>query len=266
MKNYMQEMLKRKDLLFYLVKSGLKAEHRNSYLGYFWWLLDPLLNVLVYYFLVVIILDRTHEGFSYPLFLVIGLVAWRWISTSINSSSKSILRYSSIINQVSLPKALFPLSFTLTQLFNFAFGLIVIALFLAIYGVVPTWHVAYLPLLIFIQLTVHLALGLVLGFITIFVRDIENLMTYITRIFFYASPIIWEGGRLIRSGKVPDLLVPLIEYNPVAIIVTAYRDILMFHQTPNLIGLGILFLIAIIIGTFMIYYYSKNEHKIIKAL
>ena len=256
----MQEMLKRKDLLFYLVKSGLKAEHRNSYLGYFWWLLDPLLNVLVYYFLVVIVLGRTHDDFSYPLFLVIGLVAWRWISTSINSSSKSILRYSSIINQVSLPKALFPLSFTLTQLFNFAFGLIIIALFLAIYGVVPTWHVFYLPLLIVIQLTVHMALGLVLGFITIFVRDIENLMTYITRIFFYASPIIWEGGRLISSGKVPDLLVPLIEYNPVAIIVTAYRDILMFHQTPNLIG------IAIIIGTFMIYYYSKNEHKIIKAL
>lgn len=132
MKNYIQEILRRKDLLFYLVKSGLKAEHRNSYLGYFWWLLDPLLNVLVFYFLVVIILDRGDENFG--LFLVIGLVVWRWISTSMNSASKSILRYSSIINQVYLPKSLFPISFTLTQLFNFGFGLIVIAGFLIGYG------------------------------------------------------------------------------------------------------------------------------------
>src|SRR5699024_6564307 len=110
MKTYLQEIKKRKDLLFYLVKSGLKAEHRNSYLGYFWWLLDPLLSVLVYYFLVVIILDRGGE--DYAVFLVIGLVVWRWISSSINTSAKSILRYSSIINQVYLPKSIFPLSFT----------------------------------------------------------------------------------------------------------------------------------------------------------
>ena len=133
MKSYLKEMLKRKDLLYYLVKSGLKAEHRNSYLGYFWWLLDPLLNVLVYYFLVVIVLERGGE--NYPLFLVIGLVAWRWISMIINASSRSILRYSSIVNQVALPKAIFPLSFTLTQLFNFMFGLIVMAIFLIVYGV-----------------------------------------------------------------------------------------------------------------------------------
>ena len=264
MKNYIQEMLKRKDLLYYLVKSGLKAEHRNSYLGYFWWLLDPLMNVLVYYFLVVIVLNRGGE--NYPLFLVVGLVVWRWISTSINSSSRSILRYSSIINQVSLPKALFPLSFTLTQLFNFMFGLVVIALFLAIYGVMPTWLILYLPVLILLQLVVHVALGLVLGYITIFVRDIENLMTYITRIFFYASPIIWEGGRLLNSGKVPDWLMPLIEYNPVAILVTSYRDILIYHQQPNWIGLGGLFLLSVIVVIYMMNYYSKNEHKIIKAL
>ncbi|WP_249869265.1 ABC transporter permease [Oceanobacillus saliphilus] len=264
MKNYIQEMLKRKDLLFYLVKSGLKAEHRNSYLGYFWWLLDPLLNVLVYYFLVVIVLERGGE--NYPLFLVVGLVVWRWISTSISSSSRSILRYSSIINQVYLPKSLFPLSFTLTQLFNFSFGLIVIALFLVIYGVMPDWHIVYLPLIIFIQLIAHLALGLFLAYITIFVRDIENLLTYVTRIFFYASPIIWEGARLLRSERLPDWLKVLVEYNPVAILVTSYRDILIDHQTPNMMALLVIFIISVALGIFMLYYYSKNEHKIIKAL
>lgn len=251
-------MIKRKDLLIYLVKSGLKAEHRNSYLGYFWWLLDPLLNVLVYYFLVVIILGRGGE--NYPLFLVIGLVVWRWISSAVNSSARSILRYSSIINQVYLPKSLFPLSFTLTQLFNFAFGLVVVALFLAIYGVIPSWDILYLPLIILVTVVFLLAVGLVLGYITVFVRDIDNLLTYITRIFFYASPIIWEGGRL------PEQYRWFVDINPVAIIVTSFRDVLMYHNTPNLIGLTVILILSVVVGVFMLYYYSKNEHKIIKAL
>src|SRR5690625_7245375 len=184
MKTYMQEIIKRKDLLFYLVKSGLKAEHRNSYLGYFWWLLDPLLNVVVYYFLVVIILDRGEENFA--VFLVIGLVVWRWISSSINASAKSILRYSSIINQVYLPKSIFPLSFTITQLFNFIFGLIVIAIFLIFNGVIPGWQIVYLPFIIVVTLALLMAVGFTLGFFTVFGRDIDKLLIQIIHLFFFS--------------------------------------------------------------------------------
>ncbi|MFD1020144.1 ABC transporter permease [Thalassobacillus hwangdonensis] len=258
MKTYLQEMLKRKDLLIYLVKSGLKAEHRNSYLGYFWWLLDPLLNVLVYYFLVVVILQRGDE--NYPLFLVIGLVAWRCISSTINSSAKSITRYSSIINQVYLPKSLFPLSFTLTQLFNFAFGLVVVAIFLAIYGVMPDWHVFYLPGIVIVQTAFLLGLGMILGYITVFVRDIDNLLSYVIRIFFYASPIIWQGG------MAPEGYGWVVAINPIAIIVESYRDVLMHGANPDFIGLGIIFVLSLFAIVFMLRYYSNHEHKIIKAL
>ncbi|GAB3058572.1 ABC transporter permease [Virgibacillus ainsalahensis] len=259
MKTYLQEMLKRKDLLIYLVKSGLKAEHRNSYLGYFWWLLDPLLSVLVFYFLVVVILDRGDIE-NYPLFLVIGLIVWRCISTTINSSAKSIMRYSSIINQVYLPKSLFPLSFTFTQLFNFAFGLVVIAIFLAVYGVLPGWEVVYLPVLIVIQTVFLLAIGMILGYVTVFVRDIDNVLQHVTRVFFYASPIIWVGGRL------PPEYSWAVDYNPVAIIVESYRDILMYNSSPNFMGLAIIFVLSVAAIVFMLWYYSRNEHKIIKAL
>jgi len=254
----MEEVRKRTDLIWYLVKSGLKAEHRNSYLGYFWWLLDPLLNIAVYYFLVVIILDR--GGPDYPIFLVIGLIVWRWISSSINTSANSILRYSSIINQVALPKLIFPLSFTISQLVNFLFGLIVIVLFLVVFGVVPTWHIVYLPLIMIITLLFLLAIGSILGYITVFVRDIDNLLSHIIRVFFYASPIIWEGGRL------PPEYSWAVTFNPIAVLVNSYRDVLMYHQNPNFLGLGVIAVLSVIAIVYMIYHYSKNEHKIIKAL
>lgn len=258
MRNYIAELLKRKDLLFYLVKSGLKAENRNSYLGYFWWLLDPLLNVLVYYFLVVVILGRGGENF--PVFLVIGLVSWRWVNSTVTTSAKSIMKYRSIINQVNLPKSIFPLSFSITQLFNFAFGLIVIGVFLVAFGVMPGWQVVYLPLIMLVQLLLLIAISLFIAYLTVFVRDIDNIISHIMRIVFYASPIIWEGGRL------PPEYSWAVDINPVAIIVESYRDVLMHQTNPDFIGLLVIGVGAVLFGGYMMYHYSKNEHKIIKAL
>ncbi|OIJ21753.1 teichoic acid ABC transporter permease [Anaerobacillus alkalidiazotrophicus] len=264
MRKYIEEMLKRKDLLIYLVKSGLKAEHRNSYLGYFWWLLDPLLGVLVYYFLVGVILGRGGENFA--VFLVIGLVAWRWTSTTVSTGAKAILKYSSIINQVYMPKAIFPLTISFTQFINFTFGLVVVAIFLLFFGVAPGWQVVYLPFIILVQLLFLLSISLFLAYICVFIRDIDNLLTHLTRIWFYSSPVIWEGGRLSGAADAHWWVQLIITINPFAHIVTAYRDILMYQTTPQFTGLIIIGGLSLCTIIALVYYYNRNEHKIIKAL
>ncbi|MGD6776453.1 ABC transporter permease [Sutcliffiella horikoshii] len=258
MMKYLKEILKRKDLLTYLIRSGLKAEHRNSFLGYFWWLLDPLLNVLVYYFVVAIVLGQGGE--NYGVYLVIGLVTWRWMSSNINGSSKAITKYASIINQVYLPKSIFPLTVSGTQLINFSFGLIVIALFLLFFGVIPGWQIVFLPIIILIQFMFLLALSLLISFVCVFVRDIDNIITHIVRIMFYASPIIWEGSRI------PEKYEWAVAINPVAHIVNSYRDILMYQTIPNFVALFVIAIVSMASIIMMLSYYSKNEHKIIKAL
>ncbi|UOE93828.1 ABC transporter permease [Alkalihalobacillus sp. LMS39] len=263
MREYIKELLKRKDLLIYLVKSGLKAEHRNSYLGYFWWLLDPLLNVVVYYFLVTYILNRGSEDYNYAVFLVIGLVAWRWMNTTVTTSAKAILKYSSIINQVYLPKSLFPLAMSFTQAYNFLFGLIVVGLFLLFNQVLPDWHIVYLPLILFVQLLFLSAVSLGVAYMCVFVRDIDNILSHIMRLFFYASPIIWDSERIL--GRF-DNLAWVVQYNPVAIIIESYRAVIMFNGNPQFTGLFVIGVASIAVIAFLLHYYSKNEHKIIKAL
>lgn len=105
-----------------------------------------------------------------------------------------------------------------------------------------------------------LAVGFILGYFTVFVRDIDNLLTHVIRLFFYASPIIWQGGRL------PPEYGWAVAINPIAHLVDAYRDILMYHQSPNFIGLFVILAASIITIIFMLNHYRKNEHKIIKAL
>ena len=258
MKWYLRELYKRKDLLIYLVISGLKAQYRNTFLGYFWWILDPLLMGAVYYFLRVIVLNM--EGENIGAFLIIGLLAWKWISSAINSSSKSISGKAGIITQVYLPKAIFPVGTTMTQLINFTFGLIVVAAFLAFYRIVPGPEVFLLPLIMGIQFMFLSAISLVLGYLSVFVRDIDNVLTHIMRFWFYSSPVIWETGRL------PEEYLWVVEVNPASTLLMGYRNILMYGSLPDLGKLFGIGLASLLIIAYMVNYYNRNEHKIIKVL
>ncbi len=258
MRKYLQELIKRKDLLLYLVVSGIKAEYRNTYLGYIWWILDPLLMGAVYYFLRVMILGM--EGENIGAFLIIGLVAWKWITSTVSSATKSITQKAGIITQVYLPKALFPFGTTISQGVNFSFGLIVIAFFLAFYRIVPGIEVLWLPVIMAIQFMFLSAIGLVLAYYSTFVRDIENVLTHVMRFWFYGSPVIWEAGRL---G--PDYQY-IVDANPASAFLMGYRNILMYHTAPDLDKLFLIGLVSTAMIAYMVYFYNLNEHKLIKAL
>ncbi len=258
MKKYLKDVYRRKDLLFHLLVTGLKSQHRNTYLGYAWWVLDPLLMGIIYYFLRVVVLGMTGENIG--AFLIIGLVVWKWIAATINDSSKSISKKSKIITQVYLPKILFPLGSVMTQLANFTFSLAVIAIFVAVYRITPDSNLIWLPVIMLVQTIFLTALSLILGYACMFIRDIENVLTHVIRFWFYSSPVIWETSRL------PEQYQFLLYYNPAAVLITSYRNIIMFQTDPQWTGLMIIGLVSLAVCCYMFYFYHLNEHKIIRAI
>ena len=259
MQRYVRELSRRRDLLLHLVMSGLKAQHRNSVLGYFWWLLDPLVGVLLYYFVVVIVFDR-QGGATYGLYLVIGMIVWRWVSSTIQGASKSVVSQAGIIQQVYLPKAIFPIGVAMTQLFNFGFGLLIIAGFSLAFGVIPGKHLVWLPLVVATQLSLMLAIALPIAFYCVFVRDIESIVAHGIRVWFFASPVIWTPDR------VADVLPGLLLWNPMAHLLGAYRDVLLFHRAPDFAALGLVLVASSSVIVWMTSVYSRSEYRIVKAL
>jgi ABC-type polysaccharide/polyol phosphate export permease len=258
LKKYLIELFKRKDLLFYLVISGMKSQYRNSYLGYVWWILDPLLMGLVYYFLRVAILGMKGEFIG--AFLIIGLLAWKWLQSALSNSARSIISKSGIITQVYLPKAIFPFGTTMTELFNFSFGLVAIAFFLVFYRLVPSIYILWLPVIMFVQFIFLAAISLVLAYYATFVRDIDNLLSHLMRFWFYASPVIWEADRI------PKRFSFIVDFNPAATFIKGYRNIFMYNSPPDLEKLFLIGLVSMVLIIYMLYFYSNNEHKLIKAL
>jgi ABC-type polysaccharide/polyol phosphate export permease len=259
MKKYLKEIFKRKDLIFYLVTSGLKAQHRNSYLGYLWWLLDPLLGALIYYFVVVVVFQRGKTG-DYGVYLIIGLIVWQWLSSTIITSSKSIVSQAGIISQIYLPKTIFPLGATLTQLVNFGFGLIIIAIFLIFSKVIPGFNIVWLPFIMIMQLFFMLAITLPIAFLCVFVRDIDNLVGHILRLWFFSSPVIWS------SEMIPEKLRFILDMNPMFYFLEAYRNVLLYNSSPQYLTLSLLGTASILILFCTVGYYNRHEYKIIKAL
>ncbi len=258
MLKYLREILKRKDLLVYLVVSGLKAQYRNTFFGYFWWILDPMLMGVVYFLLRVYILGMKGENIG--AFLIIGLLSWKWVSSTMGTSANSISGKANIITQVYLPKVIFPFSTSLTQLINYSFGLVVVAVFLAAYRIVPGTEALWLPFIMLVQFLFLSAVSMFIAYICMFIKDIDNVLTHFTRLWFWSTPIIWETGRL------PAKYSFIVDYNPVSAMVISYRNVLMYGISPLMEKLLIIGLLSIVLNFLLIYYYYLNEHKIIRAL
>jgi len=258
MGRYVEELYKRRDLFVYLVASGLKAQHRNSFLGYFWWLLDPLLDVAVYYVLVVVVFHR--GGDDYGMYLIVGMVVWRWVSSTVSGAARSIIAQAGVISQVYLPKLIFPLSATMTQLIHFGFGLLVVAFGLVVFHIPPTLALLWLPYVIGMQLLFLVALAVVFAYLCVFIRDIDNLIGPLLRVWFFTSPVIWRA-EMITEGK-----RWLLGLNPMTHFLGSYRDIFLYQSSPSwlpLLGIGLGSLLWIAGVT---YYYSRFEHEIVKVL
>lgn len=258
MKKYITDLYKRKDLLIYLVTSGLKAQHRNSFLGYFWWLLDPLLNVVIYYFLVAVLFHRAGEG--YGVYLAVGLIVWRWLTSTVGTASRSIITQAGIITQVYLPKAIFPIGVTFSQLINFIFGLLVIAMFLIYFKIMPGLELLWLPYIIAIQLVFLTSIALLLAYICVFIRDIDTLVNHLMRVWFFGSPVIWQ------EDMIPVNIRWILDMNPMTHFLASYRNVLINRVSPDFAGLLLIGLLSMLGIILMIYIFSRYEHKIIKVL
>ena len=255
---YLKDLWKRKSLLVYLVTSGLKADTRNTILGYFWWLLDPALFVMVFAFVRVVLMGRAGENFV--AFLAVGLLAFQFFAQTLTGSARSISGKAGIITQVYLPKSIFPVSVVLTQLINFLFALVTVGIILAASQIVPGPEVAWLPVIILAQLSFHVVIALIMAYVAVFVRDLQRILGHVTRIIRFTSPVLFE------VELVPEELQFFIDYNPFSWLVIAYREVLMYGRVPNMARLGWLAVACVSISILLIVFYAYREHRAVKVL
>jgi lipopolysaccharide transport system permease protein len=204
---------------------NLRSEVQRNYLSYGWWLLEPLLHMVVYYIVFGILLKR--GGGDFPVFLLTGLIPWMWFMKAVSNSSNSIIQGQNLLLQVGIPSIILPLinilQITLKQLpvFLLLFG------FAWFQGYPPGSHWLSLLAVIGTQLLLTIVIACAVAAVIPFVRDLAYLVpTGLTFLMFLSG--IFYDYRII-----PTEYHELFLMNPIAFLITSYREIIMNGTSPN---------------------------------
>jgi ABC-type polysaccharide/polyol phosphate export permease len=238
------EIATRRRLILYLVRADLKKRGADTVLGNVWWILDPLLTMLVYVLLISIIL-RTDIP-AYPLFVFCAILPWKWFSSSVADAVTCITTRERIIKQVNFPKVVLPMAAATGGVASFTFGLIpLFAMLVLLYRDHLTVWVLALPAVAVVQFVFSLGVALLAAAITVFYRDVGNVAGHVLRIWFYLSPALYGADQIARLTADQPAIGVVYHLNPFATLFESYRDLIYDGHAPDWLALGLVLLASL---------------------
>lgn len=210
-----------------LARFHLKGESRQYFLGYLWWVLEPLLYVGVFYLVFETLLDSRQPDFLY--FLMVGKLTFIWFSKSVNQAASSLEANKGLMAQTSLRKELFPLAVIHQGLYRQAvvFFFLIGFLLMGDYPPSATW-LWLIPLTV-LQAILITACGLLGALLVSFKRDFRLVIQLGTIFLLFMSGIFWDLNTIADTGLRDGLLL----LNPLANLIDCYRQVLMLDEAPN---------------------------------
>ncbi len=226
------------ELILYKTYADLRAEAERTYLGFLWWIFEPIMYMFVYYIFFAIWLG--HQTDDFVPFLLVGLAVWQWLKSCLSHGSETILGGHALMQQVHLPKVIFPIILILTDSVKFLFIFALLLIFLWGYGFPVGRPYLAIPLVLLVQLLFTTALTFFLAAIIPFIPDLRFVVENILLAVFFVSGII------IKSDLVPVAYRGYYYMNPIVNLVEMYRDILMYNTWPNLSAITVIAIFSII--------------------
>lgn len=216
---FIRDLYQNRRLAYDLAKNDFKTKYAGSYLGIIWAYIQPIVTVLLYWFVFQVGLRSGDvDGFPFVLWLLVGLVPWFFISESITSATNSLIEYSYLVKKVVFKINILP--------FVKIFSALFVHLFFLLFTIVIYWIAGYQPDLYYLQIIYYLVCTIILiagiSYMTssfiLFFRDLGQIINILLQVFMWMTPIMWNYQ--IISPK----LSWIFKLNPMYYIITGYRD------------------------------------------
>lgn len=239
-RNELSELWRFRGLLWQLVKRDLKVRYKNSRLGFIWSIAPPLLQVAVITFAFKHATSFARNFPSYSAFLLVAMIPWTHISTSVLDSSQSILNMYGVIRKVYLPREIIPLAGVISNFIHFLISWGVFFIYWwGIRGEAVLATTLLLPVLLIIQLAFVTGIGFIVAALNVFYEDVKYMLTVLLSLGLFLFPIVYLVEQVqpttISSTWLP-LLAGLYQYNVVSALITGYRKVLLESPSPEALG------------------------------
>jgi lipopolysaccharide transport system permease protein/teichoic acid transport system permease protein len=280
-----RETLSRRQLIRYLVSADIKKKGADTLLGNVWWLLDPLIAMAVYTFVMGVIFERGQPDF--PIYILAAVIPFKWFTQSLSDSVGAIVRNERLIKQIQFPKIVLPIAGSVSEIIGFAFGMVLLLGLTAIWngGAHLSPMIAWIPVIALVQYILTLGLSFFISALTVFYRDVGIVIGHVLRLLFFLSPILWSFDAAAGRGASLEKALgttgyTLLQVNPVAILLTSYRHVIYGTVTvdangqtgwsppvpPDLVLLGILLAISLVLLVLGTWFFKRLEPAFAKVL
>lgn len=236
MRAELKELWRFRELLVTLVERELKIRYKNSRLGFFWSLLNPLITVAVMTFVFKYLLNNGTASLS--AYILAAYLPYMFFQLALMDSAQSILVGLPLIKKIYFPREILPLASIIANFIHLMLALAVFFVFLLVvwarHPSVPPFQVSliYLPVLLVINFALVTGLGLIISALNTFYEDVKYMVSVALYLLFFLSPIMYfsEQVRYSKALTGHDWVYTLYHLNPVAMLATAYRKILVAPQ------------------------------------
>lgn len=221
----LRELWDYRDLCNLFVKRNITTQYKQTMLGPLWYIIQPMITVVMYMVVFGGIAKIPTDGLPQPLFYLSGICLWQYFSDCLNKTSSTFTANAGIFGKVYFPRLIVPISTVVSNLLRFG---IQFALFMVVYAIyqiwiIPgqihtNWYALLLPVLVLMLAGLALGFGILFSSMTTKYRDMSLLLSYFVSLWMYATPVIYPLSTITN-----EKLRMLMSLNPLTGIVEAFK-------------------------------------------
>jgi lipopolysaccharide transport system permease protein len=261
-----KEIYQYRDLLMLFIRRDIVSVYKQTVLGPLWYFISPLLASFTQYIVFGKIAELPSDGSPYFLFVLCGNVLWSYFSSSLNGTSNTFRSNQGIFGKVYFPRAIVPLSITISNLFQFGIKMLLMLVFIISMGELEKMNIwtLTLPIIIVLMALISMGIGMIISSLTTKYRDFSQLMGFAVGLAMYITPVIYPTSLFLE--KLGPNRAWWIYANPLTSIFDVFRVGFLGAGSINLYGLIYSVVFAIVVYVFGLFVFNKVEKSFMDTI
>ncbi|MEQ9443819.1 MAG: ABC transporter permease [Cyclobacteriaceae bacterium] len=255
----LKELFHYKDLFYTLSYRDFKVKYAQTFLGFTWAFIQPLMTLVVFALVFSRGLQLGTGNIPYILFAACGLAGWTYFSSVMSQAGNSIINAQGMVQKIYFPRIIIPLSKALVGLIDFAIALLLIFVLMVFYRFSPSPNIVFLPLFLILAILAALGVGIFLSALTIRFRDFQNAVPFLIRFGMFFTPVAYPSSLL--TDRIPEWALIIYYLNPIAGIIDGFRWSILGSDPPNVLAY-ISFGVVVLLFISSLFYFKKVERII----
>jgi lipopolysaccharide transport system permease protein len=215
------------------IRGELRARFARSKLGALWFILHPLAQALIFSIVLAEVLGMRLPGVesrtAYAVYLLAGMASWGLFAEILNRSTNIFIEQAPSLKKIAFPRLSLPIVVWGSALLNHVLLLgAIMLIFILVLGIYPGWAWLALPIGMVVISMLGFGLGVLLGVLNVFSRDVSQVMMVVVQLWFWVTPIVYP------RSIVPEQFQSVIDLNPMTALVGIYQNALLFDQWPSI--------------------------------